>query len=36
LHLFNEGTHLRLQEKLGSHLLTHKGVDGAYFAVWAT
>ncbi len=35
LFLFNEGTHLRLYEKLGSHLVTHKGVAGTYFAVWA-
>jgi 1,4-alpha-glucan branching enzyme len=33
--LFNEGSHLRLYEKLGSHLITHKGVAGTYFAVWA-
>jgi 1,4-alpha-glucan branching enzyme len=35
LHLFNEGTHFRLYDKLGAHLLTHEGVDGTYFAVWA-
>jgi alpha-1,4-glucan:alpha-1,4-glucan 6-glycosyltransferase/4-alpha-glucanotransferase len=35
LFLFNEGTHLRLYEKLGAHLLTAKGVPGTYFAVWA-
>ncbi len=35
LYLFNEGTHARLYEKLGSHLLTHNGQQGAYFAVWA-
>jgi 1,4-alpha-glucan branching enzyme len=34
-HLFNEGTHNRLYEKLGAHLLTVDGVSGAYFAVWA-
>ena len=33
--LFNEGTHHRLYEKLGSHLVSVDGVDGAYFAVWA-
>ena len=33
--LFNEGTHHRLYEKLGSHLASVDGVDGAYFAVWA-
>src|SRR5947207_8250012 len=35
LHLFNEGTHNRLYQKLGAHLLTSDGVAGAYFAVWA-
>jgi 1,4-alpha-glucan branching enzyme len=35
LHLFNEGTHLRLWEKLGSHPTTQAGVDGVAFAVWA-
>ena len=30
-----EGTHLRLYDKLGAHLLTHEGVDGVLFAVWA-
>jgi 1,4-alpha-glucan branching enzyme len=35
LHLFNEGTHARLYEKLGSHLITHNGQKGCYFAVWA-
>ena len=35
LHLFNEGTHLRLYDVLGSHLDTVDGVDGAHFAVWA-
>lgn len=32
LHLFNEGTHVRLYDKLGSHLLPEEGV---HFAVWA-
>jgi 1,4-alpha-glucan branching enzyme len=35
LHLFNEGSHFRLYEKLGSHIVTHKGREGTYFAVWA-
>ena len=30
-----EGTHLRLYDKLGAHLLVHEGVDGVLFAVWA-
>src|SRR3982751_3604596 len=32
LYLFNEGTHSKLYEKLGAHLLPGGGV---YFAVWA-
>jgi 1,4-alpha-glucan branching enzyme len=35
LHLFNEGTHYRIYEKLGSHLTNVDGDDGATFAVWA-
>jgi 1,4-alpha-glucan branching enzyme len=35
LYLFNEGTHYRLYEKLGSHAMTVAGVSGTVFAVWA-
>src|SRR5438132_2972976 len=35
LYLFNEGTHYRLYDKLGAHCLSHEGVEGTYFAVWA-
>src|SRR4051812_16018704 len=35
LHLFNEGSHVRLYQKLGAHLRTIDGVQGTYFAVWA-
>ncbi len=35
IYLFNEGSHLRLYEKLGSHVLEVDGVRGVYFAVWA-
>jgi 1,4-alpha-glucan branching enzyme len=35
LHLFNEGTHFRLYNKLGAHPLTADGTQGTYFAVWA-
>ena len=35
LFLFNEGSHCDLQHKLGSHLVTNRGVPGTYFAVWA-
>ncbi|MFA6378792.1 MAG: 1,4-alpha-glucan branching enzyme, partial [Candidatus Omnitrophota bacterium] len=34
-HLFKEGTHYRLYEKLGSHIITHDGQKGVYFSVWA-
>ena len=30
-----EGSHLRLFDKLGSHLIHHDGADGVHFAVWA-
>jgi 1,4-alpha-glucan branching enzyme len=35
LHLFNEGTHRRLWEKLGAHPATIDGTAGTSFAVWA-
>jgi 1,4-alpha-glucan branching enzyme len=35
LHYFNEGTHRRLYERLGSRLVTLDGKPGVYFAVWA-
>ncbi|MCA0434628.1 MAG: 1,4-alpha-glucan branching protein GlgB [Proteobacteria bacterium] len=30
-----EGNHLRLDDKLGAHLIQHEGADGVHFAVWA-
>src|SRR5689334_7516794 len=35
VHLFNEGTHARLYDKLGSRPLVVDGQSGVYFAVWA-
>jgi 1,4-alpha-glucan branching enzyme len=35
LHLFNEGTHYRLYDKLGAHPVSAEGKAGTYFAVWA-
>ncbi len=35
LHLFNEGTHFRLYEKLGAHPVKRASAKGTYFAVWA-
>jgi len=30
-----QGSHLRLFDKLGAHLLDHEGASGVHFAVWA-
>ena len=36
LHFFNEGTQLKLYDKLGAHLAhDQNGVEGVYFSVWA-
>jgi 1,4-alpha-glucan branching enzyme len=35
LHLFGEGRHERIYEKLGAHLITRDGKPGVAFAVWA-
>ena len=35
LHLFGEGKHERIYEKLGAHLITRDGQEGVAFAVWA-
>ncbi len=35
IQFFQQGTHCRLQEKLGAHPVTVKGVAGVQFAVWA-
>ncbi len=35
LFLFNEGSHVRLYEKLGAHSRVVDGVEGTNFAVWA-
>ncbi len=35
LHLFGEGKHERIYEKLGAHLIMHEGQRGVAFAVWA-
>jgi 1,4-alpha-glucan branching enzyme len=34
-HLLVEGAHLKLFERLGAHGMTHEGVDGVHFSVWA-
>ncbi len=33
--LMAEGTHFRLHDKLGAHLIEHEGARGMHFAVWA-
>src|SRR5713101_6903570 len=35
LYLFGEGRHELIYQKLGAHVITHEGVKGVSFAVWA-
>jgi 1,4-alpha-glucan branching enzyme len=35
LYLFNEGSHVRMFQKMGAHVTQVDGVTGVYFAVWA-
>ena len=35
LHLFNEGNHHKIYEKLGAHPMSLDGQNGTHFAVWA-
>ncbi|HEY6366928.1 MAG TPA: 1,4-alpha-glucan branching protein GlgB [Candidatus Binatia bacterium] len=35
LYLFNEGSHFRLPDKLGAHVVSYEGTSGTHFAVWA-
>lgn len=34
-YLFKQGSHFRLYDKLGSHLMEADGIKGAHFALWA-
>ncbi|MCL2462164.1 MAG: 1,4-alpha-glucan branching protein GlgB, partial [Defluviitaleaceae bacterium] len=34
-YLFNKGAHYEIYKKLGAHPVTHQGVEGVSFAVWA-
>ena len=34
-YLFNEGSHYRIYDKMGAHLIESNGVAGAVFALWA-
>ncbi len=33
--LFKQGTHYKLYEKFGAHVMQYLGITGTYFAVWA-
>lgn len=35
MHLFGQGTHYEIYNKLGAHLVTVDGINGVHFAVWA-
>ncbi|MEY3404650.1 MAG: 1,4-alpha-glucan branching protein GlgB [Bacteroidota bacterium] len=35
IHLFKDGKHYRLYDKLGAHVVHFQGKTGTYFAVWA-
>ncbi len=35
IYLFRQGSHFRLYEKLGAHVMTVDGIEGTLFAVWA-
>lgn len=35
IHLFREGSHFRLYEKMGSKIVSKDGINGVYFCVWA-
>jgi 1,4-alpha-glucan branching enzyme len=35
IYLFREGSHYRLYEKLGAHIMESEGKQGVYFALWA-
>ncbi|MBT9245276.1 1,4-alpha-glucan branching protein GlgB [Gemmobacter fulvus] len=34
-YLLGEGTHQRIWQVLGAHVITHEGTEGTHFAVWA-
>ncbi|WP_236549645.1 1,4-alpha-glucan branching protein GlgB [Profundibacterium mesophilum] len=34
-YLLGEGTHQRIWQVLGAHVLAHEGIEGTHFAVWA-
>ncbi|MDR1913917.1 MAG: 1,4-alpha-glucan branching protein GlgB [Clostridiales bacterium] len=34
-YLFGQGTHYEIYNKMGAHFVSHQGVDGVVFSVWA-
>jgi 1,4-alpha-glucan branching enzyme len=35
MYLYGQGNHYNIYEKLGAHIVTHQGIRGTLFAVWA-
>ncbi|MGM0507713.1 MAG: 1,4-alpha-glucan branching protein GlgB [Fusobacteriota bacterium] len=35
IHLFSEGNHHRIYEKMGAHIIEHEGITGVHFSIWA-
>ncbi|MDC4223831.1 MAG: hypothetical protein MPW15_06275 [Candidatus Manganitrophus sp.] len=35
IYLLKEGSHFKLHDKLGAHLIQEEGIRGVYFALWA-
>jgi len=35
IYLFKQGTHTKMYEKFGAHMMEHEGKKGVHFAVWA-
>ncbi len=35
MYLFGQGNHYKIYDRLGAHIITHQGVKGTLFAVWA-
>ncbi|MBN1907277.1 MAG: 1,4-alpha-glucan branching protein GlgB [Deltaproteobacteria bacterium] len=35
MYLYGQGNHFNIYDKLGAHIITHQGVKGTLFAVWA-
>ncbi len=35
MYLYGQGNHFNIYNKLGAHIITHQGVKGTLFAVWA-